>query len=103
VEDLAAAGDPVATLLWENTFPGRTGEVAMALRQGWYTRDPGYGDQGADHGSPWEADRHVPLVLAGHGIATGRVDAPVKVIDAIRTLSDRLGLDPVEGGGDPLP
>lgn len=103
VSELSTSTDRVAALLWENTFPGRTGEVAFALKPGWHLEDPSTGGLGAEHGSPWEPDRWVPLVLWGHGIVPGRIADDVLIVDAIRTLSDRLGLDPIPGGGQPLP
>jgi hypothetical protein len=61
------------------------------------------GKAGAEHGTPWPYDRHVPILLWGNRVSAGRVDADVSLIDLTRTLGDRLGLRPVAGGGEPLP
>ena len=103
VHSLAGETDPIARLLFENSAPSRSGDVAFALKPWWTMLDEEEGFLGAEHGTPWEYDRHVPLVLWGPGVAQGRVDATVQVIDLGRSLGDALGLVPIDGGGRPLP
>ncbi len=48
--------------------------------------------RGADHGSPYGYDRHVPLLLRGGGLAAGVIDTPVETVDLAPTLAGLLGL-----------
>ena len=98
----AAAAEPSAALLLRSVYPGRSGDVVLALAPFF---SPGAGSGalgGAAHGSPWPYDRHVPLVLWGDGVGPGASDAPVAVVDLMRTLADRLDLPVEPRGGRPL-
>ena len=48
------------------------------------------------HGSPWDDDGHVPLVLYGPGIAPGRHDEFTGVTSLAPTLARLLGASPTE-------
>jgi len=48
----------------------------------------------AEHGGDAPADRHVPIVVAGAGVARGTVDAPVETTQIAPTILRLLGLDP---------
>jgi arylsulfatase A-like enzyme len=48
------------------------------------------------HGSPWEQDAWVPLVLWGAPFRRGRYEAPVRVVDLAPTLAAVLGIAPTE-------
>lgn len=98
--ELAADPDPIAALMRANAYPERSGDVILALKP-YYA--PGTSEAGATHGTPWEYDRQVPVLLWGEGVVAGRVDQEVAVIDMVRTLSDRLGLPADPNGGKPLP
>jgi arylsulfatase A-like enzyme len=47
---------------------------------------------GANHGSPYQADRHVPLVFHGPGIRAGSVPGRVATVDLAPTLAAHLGI-----------
>lgn len=49
---------------------------------------------GTSHGSPWDYDRHVPLLWYGSAISPGTKDTEVFVHDIAPTLSALLGVDP---------
>lgn len=101
--DLPKDNDPVAQLMANNLYAGRSGDVAVVLKP--FTlpvwRDTGEG--GTNHGTPWPYDRHVPVLLWGDGVTPAHIDKEVAVIDLVRTLSDRLGLPVDPHGGQPLP
>src|SRR5690606_26320503 len=99
IEDLDEDGDPLERMLHRNAAPGRSGDVAVVLEQYVAPRSTHRGDGGSEHGSPWEYDRHVPILLWGHGVAAGEVKTEVAVIDLARTLADRWGLPPDPHGG----
>jgi predicted AlkP superfamily pyrophosphatase or phosphodiesterase len=50
----------------------------------------------ATHGSPYDYDAHVPLVLWGAGFEPGRDEAVTRVVDLAPTLAALLGLTPAE-------
>jgi len=52
---------------------------------------------GTNHGTPYDYDRHVPLVFAGPGIARGRVDEPVGTLDLAPSIAAHLGIPAPEG------
>jgi hypothetical protein len=51
-------------------FPGRSGQVFVVPAQGWFvtSRDPLYAFM---HGSPWDYDAHIPLLLHGAPFVRG--------------------------------
>jgi predicted AlkP superfamily pyrophosphatase or phosphodiesterase len=58
---------------------------------------------GAGHGSPYLADRAVPLVFWGSGVAPGIVRGRAHTIDVAPTLAARAGLSPWPVDGRALP
>ncbi|MCK5690996.1 alkaline phosphatase family protein, partial [Myxococcota bacterium] len=102
-KNLASIKDPIARLMEENYVPDRAGEIAVVYKP-YFARRSGYrGDLGSEHGTPWDYDRHVPVILYGDGIQAARINQPVQVIDLSRTIADRLGLPVDKRGGVPLP
>ena len=60
---------------------------------------------GANHGSPYDYDRRVPLVLLGPGIEPGRIPGPVGTVDLAPSLAAHLGVPapaPLDGRILPL-
>jgi len=53
----------------------------------------------AQHGSAWEYDLHVPVVLCGAPFRPGRYDDTVRVVDLVPTLAAGLGI-PARGAVD---
>lgn len=54
----------------------------------------------ATHGSPYEYDRHVPLLIRLPGTAGARLTEPVGIVDLAPTLASLLGIDvtaPIDG------
>jgi arylsulfatase A-like enzyme len=48
----------------------------------------------AEHGGDDPQDRHVPLIVAGPGIAAGSVSTPVETTEIAPTILRLLGFDP---------
>jgi arylsulfatase A-like enzyme len=48
--------------------------------------------QGTTHGSPYDYDAHVPLLICGPGIRPGIYDRPVSPADLVPTLAALLGI-----------
>lgn len=53
--------------------------------------------EGTTHGSPWEYDTHVPLLLFGSGVTPGRYTQAVGVADIAPTLSALLDIKAPSG------
>jgi predicted AlkP superfamily pyrophosphatase or phosphodiesterase len=78
---------------WLHMF--NPGEMALAA----VTLEPGniWGERlVATHGTPHHADANVPLLFWGAGVAPGRHDARVRVVDLAPTLAALLGVRPTE-------
>ncbi|HWA99775.1 MAG TPA: alkaline phosphatase family protein [Pirellulales bacterium] len=75
---------------FQRTFNAlRSGDVLYALAPYHIT-----GKTPATHGSPWEYDSHVPLLLWGHGIRGGRYSRSVTPAAIAPTFAKILGIDP---------
>lgn len=75
-------------------FPGRSGQIFVVPRQGDVITDRGdlYGFM---HGSPWEYDVHIPLLLHGPGlVAQGEFREPAIQQDVVPTLAAFIGATP---------
>jgi predicted AlkP superfamily pyrophosphatase or phosphodiesterase len=72
--------------------PERSGDVLFALK-------PYHVPTGAvaTHGSPWEYDSHVPLLIHGAGVFPGRYDTAVTPAALAPTLAKLLNLEPPAG------
>jgi hypothetical protein len=83
------ADDPGFELFRNSFFEPRSPHVIARLKRYVYLDDrPG----GTGHGTAQDYDRHVPVVLAGGGIARGRFDPRVGPEDIAPTLAALLGL-----------
>jgi hypothetical protein len=66
----------------------RCGDVIIVPRQYWI-----FGGNVATHGTPYDYDRHVPLMFFGAGIAGGRITDHVAPVDIAPTLAKMLGVN----------
>jgi predicted AlkP superfamily pyrophosphatase or phosphodiesterase len=101
LESGSRAGEALFAALRRSWHPAVSGEVQYAVKPYWL-----FGARTvATHGSPYEYDTHVPLLVYGRGrIAPGRIDAPVEVIDIAPTLARLLRVPaPDASEGRPLP
>lgn len=100
--ELLAASDEGDSLLARSRrsfYPGRGHDVVFVFKP--YFID--YGTEGANHGTPWTYDTHVPMLWLGQGVAASRRDEAVGVEEIAPTLCARLGLPtPPESKGRPL-
>lgn len=72
-------------------FPGRSGQVFVVPTQGWFvtSRDPLYAFM---HGSPWDYDVHIPLLLHGAPFVRGASHAtPATQQDIAPTVGAMIG------------
>lgn len=99
-EDLMAgtAWEGLAVQFQRAFHPQRSGEVLYALRPYYIS-----GKSTATHGSPWEYDSHVPLLVWGSGVRAGRYSRPVTPAQIAPTLSRILHIAaPSSCSVDPL-
>ena len=100
---LEQATDPVAKLFWNGAYPSRSGDVALALEPYFSPVQTGGNTLGANHGSPWPYDRHVPILLWGDGVEHAVIETPVTVEALVRTLALHLDVPPGPNDAAPLP
>ncbi len=89
-DDLASdrlTDDALLQLMRRSYFPGRSGDLVYVPARHWLI-----GGLTANHGSPYEYDRHVPLLLSGRGIVAGRYAAAATPVDIVPTLAHLAGV-----------
>lgn len=92
----AASQDPYYDAVRRSYFASRSPHVIARLKEFMYlTETPG----GTGHGSPYEYDRHVPVIFMGHAIKAGTHDGEAAPEDIASTLGLLLGIDyPLQDG-----
>ena len=86
------AGEPFFRTLQNAWHPDVSGEVQYMLKPNWKF---GLRSNGTTHGSPYDYDTHVPILLYGPPwIGKGRIDERVEVVDIAPTLAGLLGVTP---------
>jgi arylsulfatase A-like enzyme len=84
-------------LAWRSFHPQRSGRFYIRLASGWAEKDP---ESIAAHAGGSRSDRHVPILLAGSGVRTGRYFSAADLLDIAPTLSALLGIEaPAEAVG----
>ena len=77
----------------------RDGDLILTLQPGHYFGNTGVG---SDHGSVYNGDLNVPLLVAMPGGAGGHMDDPVSITQVARTIAGYLGF-PMDSADAPLP
>lgn len=67
--------------------PQRSGNIVYQVRPFHLIRS-----QGANHGTPWEYDTHVPMLWYGKGVRRGIYDFASSPLDIAPTLAEALGI-----------
>jgi hypothetical protein len=98
----APKDDPVAEKLRRSFYPDRCGDVVvvpkpyhliMDTKSGYYT----------SHGTPYDYDTHVPLLVYGPGVRPGVRKDPASPLSAAAILARGLGIDPPEKAEGAVP
>ncbi len=85
-------------------MPSRSGDVCYAMRPSHLAAYSNANQRGTDHGSPWNYDTHVPLLMMGAGIRPGEVVRRVSITDVAPTIAMIVGCAlPDAATGDPIP
>ncbi len=91
---------PLSSMIALNFNPKMAGDIIVIDEPGIYLGDR---PMGTGHGSPWDYDSHVPLVLTGPMVHKGTFNRRVLVADLASTLSKILGCEVPTGNiGKPL-
>lgn len=99
--EIASGESELAELYRRSFVPDRSGDFVLQAARGCLLSTF---DTGTSHGSPWEYDRRVPLLLRGPGIEPGRVPGPAATVDLAPTLAALLGIEaPADLDGRALP
>jgi predicted AlkP superfamily pyrophosphatase or phosphodiesterase len=91
-EQVAADGraaDEARRALAMSYVPDRSGDIVLVTRPGFQLSTTS--TAAANHGTASEADRRVPVILAGPGIRHGRYDDPITPADISPTLAAIAG------------
>lgn len=74
-------------------YPGRSGDILLRLAEHHINRSTEFG---TTHGTPWEGDRHVPMLWLGPAVSKGVYDDSLHVVDLAPTLAAMLHLEAPE-------
>ncbi|MCZ2439839.1 MAG: alkaline phosphatase family protein [Burkholderiales bacterium] len=86
------AATPLLQAMRKSFHPARSAPLQLVLEPGWIAS---YQDGGSSHGSPYEADNHVPLLFWGpQWVGQGREEARVEIADLAPTLAAVIGVPP---------
>lgn len=88
---------PWASHFEKSFFPERSGDVLISTRPFYFWGTYGERDTGSTHGSPYEYDTHVPLILAGPGVQPGSYARAADMADFAPTLATLLGINAPAG------
>jgi predicted AlkP superfamily pyrophosphatase or phosphodiesterase len=97
-EDLAdrpATQSPLRRAMAASYFPGRSGDLFIVPKAYWLMDSTPLGkarNYGTGHGTPWNYDQHVPLLLMGYGIQPGQYYNNVTPADIAPTLASLCGI-----------
>lgn len=82
-------GEPFAAVYERSVLPGRSGDLVIRVKEGVLVTDR---PTGADHGTPYENDRRVPLIFWGPDFLPGTHGEPTPVVDLAPTCAALLGV-----------
>jgi len=102
VNELAEPRDPIRTRMSHSARPDRVpltlgsprGSLARFGVVAWMKEGDIDDDAPANHGSPYEYDRRVPIVFMGPGIPAGSSAARARTVDLAPTLASLAGVSP---------
>ena len=90
MEGRMAAG-PIARRVTNGFYPKRSGDVWVITKPLYFFSE---GEIPTTHGSPYNYDTHVPIILVGAGVLPGRYNAACSPSDIAPTLAALLAVEP---------
>ena len=101
-EQLRRSRDEIERLVGASLPDDPPGDLYLIAEPGWF--DALSEDGGTNHGSPWEYDRRVPVLMWGTAIERRTSSKPQNVLRVATTLAALLDVPPPEGAPEwPLP
>ena len=91
VEDVLGApgsADPLLKAVAAGYYADRSGDLHVLVKPGYIFWEGG----GTTHGTPYDYDAHVPLILFGAGVEPGPHDNPVRINELAPTLGRLAGI-----------
>lgn len=85
-----AGGDPFLDLYRNAYDPERGGDVVLQPCEKCLVTSSPFG---TSHGTPYDYDRRVPMILMGPGVEPGLDDADCRTVDLAPTIAEILGLE----------
>lgn len=82
---------PVARRVTNGFFARRSGDVSIITKPLYFFSE---GDVATTHGSPYNYDTHVPIILFGSGVLPGRYNGACSPSDIAPTLAALLAIEP---------
>ena len=95
IEDRPATQDPIRTAFADSYFVGRSGDLFLVPKPYWLMDATPAGKMrsyGTGHGTPYNYDQHVPILLMGYGIQPGDYYREVTPADIAPTLASLCGI-----------
>jgi hypothetical protein len=96
-----AENDHIGRMVSRSFHPARCGDLYVLIEP--YDLPSAPLGSGTTHGSPWEYDTHVPLVVYGAGVVPGVRTERVSPLAAAAILSHAAGVKPPTGATTPIP
>jgi hypothetical protein len=85
-------------------YAGRGGDIVVITKPYWFlTAQVGGVALGTTHGSPYDYDQHVPLLLMGTGVRAKADSVAASPADIAPTLAKLCGISIAKTDGHPLP
>jgi len=82
---------PVTRRIMNGFSRTRSGDVWLVTKPLWFIAE---GSLPTTHGSPYNYDTHVPVIIAGAGVKPGRYNSECSPSDIAPTLAALLGIEP---------
>jgi predicted AlkP superfamily pyrophosphatase or phosphodiesterase len=95
LSDRPATFSPIRNAEAYSYFPGRSGDLFVVPKPYWLVdgvRTGGNRGYGTGHGTPYNYDQHVPILLMGFGIKQGEYLGEVTPVDIAPTLASLCGI-----------
>jgi len=103
-ESLRRSQDPLERRVGESLPAGVPGDLFLVPEYAHFFELPGLGEHGTHHGTPYDYDRQVPILIWGVGVTRRESEEPVDQRRVATTLAHLLGIDPPPGAPrEPLP
>jgi predicted AlkP superfamily pyrophosphatase or phosphodiesterase len=95
LQDRPATESATRSAMANSYFPGRSGDLFIVPKPYWLLDATPAGktrSYGTGHGTPYNYDQHVPVLLMGHGIQPGEYHGDVTPADIAPTLASLCGV-----------